>query len=441
MWLEKLNIANIKCFDTLSLNFTSKTSYPYKWITFLGENGSGKTSVLRSLALLLAGPEGAEKLLTPPLDWVRDETQPGVLSAQIRQGAGDPGRYRDGTKTFRYSYYVTGARRVKVKNKILIEESITSVNRPALKWLRENAFGPRGTGWFAAGYGAFRRLTQSKNSFTPSMEPQPRYTNFLSLFNEGDPLAVFEHWMVYLDYRMAKTKDREATKQMDCAVSALNKLLPDGTTFDKVTEDARVFFRVGGQSVPTSALSEGYRSILAFGGDLLWRLITTYPESQDPLIEQGVVLIDELDIHLHPRWQREIAGWLRDQFPNVQFFIATHSPYIAADAGEDALTLRFISENGKSSAKPIEDIYAMDVERALTGDAFNVESPYSPDTQSKIDRYDSLLRKTEANRTEQEDFEFQVLRKFMGEVRPIGGPPEPGSLEYRIEQFLEKHLP
>ena len=84
-------------------------------------------------------------------------------------------------------------------------------------------------------------------------------------------------------------------------------MLPSGVTFDSVTPEGRILFSLGGQKVPTIALSDGYRSMLALTGDLVWRLLQAFPDSETPLQEEGVVLIDELDIHLHPIWQHEIA--------------------------------------------------------------------------------------------------------------------------------------
>jgi predicted ATP-binding protein involved in virulence len=289
------------------------------------------------------------------------------------------------------------------------------------------------------GYGAFRRLTRSSQIIVPSLEQQARFTNFITQFNEDEPLSAFERWMVYLDYRISKANDKDAQRKKDLGVDAINRLLPEGATFDRVTEEGRICFNINGVVVPTIALSDGYRSVLALGGDLVWRLILAFPESQNPLNEAGVVLIDELDIHLHPVWQRDIAGWLREKFPNLQFIVATHSPLIAAGAGEDALTLKFDIVEGKSVVKPVPDVAAMNVDRILQSEAFGLVSTYSPQTQAKIDRYDSLVRKGK-QRKPQEEQELQQLLPFMEESRPIGGPPPDGSLEARIEQFLDKAL-
>lgn len=437
MFIEELTLDNIRCFEKTTLKFRDR-----KWITLLSQNGCGKSTVLQSLALLLAGPEGAQKLTPRPVGWLRDEGQPGKLSIKIHQSKNDPGQFGSErvTRSFGYTFFLTGGKRLTIRNKVYTEPGVHESADRRLTWLRQNAFVSKGTGWFAVGYGAFRRLTRKSEIIVPSLEPQARFTNFFTQFDEDQPLSAFERWMVYLDYRIVKNDDTEAKKQKELGIAAINRLLPEGVRFDSVTAEGRIFFDVAGDKVPTLALSDGYRSVLALAGDLVWRLIQAFPTSSDPLKEIGVVLIDELDIHLHPIWQRDIALWLREQFPNLQFIVATHSPLIAAGAGSEALTLKFKLTDGKVAVEEVPDISAMNVDRLLQSPAFGLVSPYSPQTQGKIDRYDELLnRKNKLSRTEKA--EFVQLSLFMEEARPLGGPPKPDSLQAKIEAYLEKKLP
>ncbi len=440
MLVYELALENIKCFEKATFRFVEK-GVPCPWVTFLSENGGGKSTALQALALLLAGPESHQNLLPRPSAWLRDENRAGLISARIHQGERDPGRHGETKvrRTFGYSFHVTGGQPLTIRTRRYSEPAFIENVDAILSWLRENAFASRGTGWFAAGYGPFRRLTRSSQIIVPSLDPQARYTNFITQFNEDDPLAAFERWMVYLDYRISKIADSDAQRKRDLGIAAVNQLLPEQVRFSKVTEEGRICFDIGGRDVPTIALSDGYRSVLALAGDLVWRLMLAFPESDKPLDEQGVVLIDELDIHLHPAWQRHIAGWLRRQFPNLQFIVATHSPLIAAGAGDDALTLKLDISNGKSVVKRVPNIAAMNVDRILQSEAFDLVSAYTPETQAKIDEYDRLARKGGTRRPEEEK-KYQLLLDFMEDARPFGGHPSPGTLDARIEQYLEVAL-
>ena len=189
----------------------------------------------------------------------------------------------------------------------------------------------------------------------------------------------------YLDYREAKQSDPAAKRLREIGVSAINELLPTGVRYDSIDAEGRILFNDHGTMVSTAGLSDGYRSVLGLGGDLVWRMIAAFPKSENPLKEPGIVLIDELDIHLHPTWQRNIAGWLRTQFPNIQFIVTTHSPMVAAGAGSDALTLKI----GRDSAPVVpvtQGLFSMDVDDILKSEAFGLVSTFSPETEGKLNR-------------------------------------------------------
>jgi predicted ATPase len=438
MWIETLSIENIKCFDKQTIRLGTNKE-PYRWITLLGENGTGKSTILQTLAIMIAGPEGANQLLKPE-GWLKDSSKAGKLTLRLHQGSNDPGLFGGDLKerkVFQYTLYVTGSEKLEINNKVFTEPVITEdTNSKTLPWLRQNALLPKGKGWFGAGFGAFRRLTRnSSRILVPSLQTPLRFTNFFSQFKEDDALEAFETWMVYLDYRISKSNDETAKRQWGWSIKAFNQLLPEGNFFDSIDADGRIWFRVNGEKVSTVALSDGFRSILALSGDLVWRLINAFPESQNPLEEQGVVLIDELDIHLHPTWQRTIAGLLRKTFPNLQFIMATHSPMVAAGAGEDAITYRFYHQDDKTLVEPIKNIYSKSVDDILKSDAFNLVSVYSPQTQEKIDRYFILKKKKKLNTNEKD--ELQTVIPFIENA--LGYNAFESETERNLKEYIKKN--
>lgn len=407
MWVEEIVLDNIKCFEKQQIALGSPKA-PYPWVTLLGENGTGKSTILQTIALMIAGPEGASELLKPR-GWLKDDTRPGKITIKLHQGKNDPGKYageKKERKVFQYTFYITGEHKQNINNQVFTEPVITvDSSNKIIPWLRENALLPKGKGWFGAGYGAFRRLTRKNRILVPSLQQPLRYTNFFSQFNEDDSLEAFETWLVYLDYRISKSNDELAKKQMAWGIEAINQLLPEGNSFDSIDDKGRIWFKTGTAKASTIALSDGFRSVMALAGDLVWRLIESFPESKNPLLEEGVVLIDELDIHLHPTWQRQIAGQLRQTFPNIQFIMATHSPLVAAGAGENAVTYRFYKKEGNVEVQQIKNIYAMSVDQILQSDAFGLVSAFSPETQARIDEYYALKKKVKLNKTEKDALE------------------------------------
>ncbi|KAF3883786.1 MULTISPECIES: AAA family ATPase [Nostocales] len=450
MWVESITLSNIKCFREEKIFFTHKQATgqrakPYSWITLLGENGVGKSTLLQALALLLAGPEAAKELLPRPTGWVRNPSIPGKLSAVLHKEETDAGSFGEDKRrhTFAYSYFVTGGVPVQVgkEKETYTEPALIEEPSKILSWLRTNAFASDSKGWFSVGYGAFRRLTRVSQVLIPSLEPAKRSSNFITQFDEDSALSSFERWMVYLEFRIAKNpEDAKARRMREVGEKVIESLLPGDAQIAEVTIDGLIQFTVNGQKVSTINLSDGYRSVIALAGDLIWRLLQAFPDLEDPTQASGVVLIDELDIHLHPSWQRQIAGWLRQVFPYLQFIVATHSPLVAAGGGDDALTLRLELVNGEIEVKQVQNVSAYDSDSILRSSAFGLESTYSPETQAKMNRYYELRDKRD-NLLEQESKEYEHLRQFMKAAQPVGGLPEPGSLEARTRAFLEANLP
>ncbi|MBS4050842.1 MAG: AAA family ATPase [Methylomonas sp.] len=84
------------------------------------------------------------------------------------------------------------------------------------------------------------------------------------------------------------------------------------------------------QTIPFHLLSDGYRNMIGMVADIAYRMATLNPQLEADVIKQteGIVLIDEIDLHLHPKWQREVVGRLLKTFPKVQFVASSHSPFI-----------------------------------------------------------------------------------------------------------------
>jgi hypothetical protein len=234
-----------------------------------------------------------------------------------------------------------------------------------------------------------------------------------------------------------------ALRQQKMGIDAINSLLPEGSSFEKIDENGRIWFNVEGISVPTLALSDGYRSVLALAGDLVWRLIEAFPESKKPLEEEGIVLIDELDIHLHPTWQRNIAQWFQTVFPNMQFIVATHSPFIAAGAGKDAVTYRMSKNDaGDGKIEKIEDQLAFkDVDSILLSRAFGLVSTFSPEAEKTMENY--LLLKDKPSKNDEELKHLKLLNPLAAEMlksKPVANALDDDGLKQEMLNYIKSSL-
>lgn len=138
-------------------------------------------------------------------------------------------------------------------------------------------------------------------------------------------------WIVNLDHLRARAKaDRgESFPLWDLLVQGLDEILAP-VRFEGVDSDFEVRFATAAGSVPLGALSDGFRSVFVLVSELVLRLSLATDDPYAALDQPALCLIDEIDAHLHPRWQRQIVRGLQRLFPKVQFIVTTHSPYVVA---------------------------------------------------------------------------------------------------------------
>lgn len=157
----------------------------------------------------------------------------------------------------------------------------------------------------------------------------------------------------------------EKNKKLEVVRSAITKFLPNFSHI-QIQRSPRLSLLIDKQinneiiSLDANQLSRGEKCLLAMVGDLARRLAILNPTLEDPLQGEGIVLIDEIDLHLHPRWQRSIISNLRKTFPNIQFIISTHSALVISDAPN---INGYLLKDGKLLS--LDNLYGMDVNQVL----------------------------------------------------------------------------
>jgi predicted ATP-binding protein involved in virulence len=117
-------------------------------------------------------------------------------------------------------------------------------------------------------------------------------------------------------------------KELDAVRTAIKRMFDDVAEPQVTLNPLRFVVRHGGQQLDLDQLSDGYKTLLALVIDLSARMSMANPHLDDPLGVEAIVMIDEVDLHLHPAWQQHIIGDLLRTFPNTQFVLTTHSPFI-----------------------------------------------------------------------------------------------------------------
>jgi predicted ATP-binding protein involved in virulence len=146
--------------------------------------------------------------------------------------------------------------------------------------------------------------------------------------------------------------------------SALGQFMPDFSNLTVRRNPLRMEVQKDGERLSVNQLSDGEKCVIALIGDLARRLAIANPVSEQPLSGAGVVLIDEIDLHLHPGWQRIVVPRLLEVFPGCQFFISTHSPHVITQVQPQSLFFLAQTREGMVATQPNES-YGKTAERIL----------------------------------------------------------------------------
>ena len=327
MYIKELSIHNFKGIDDCCLSFKEGFNL------IIGENGRGKTSILEALSIGLSGfisgihgngirsrnflPEEARTVYTlqgdgayePVMYWPSVEITADIDSQQytwVRSKAGY------GAQT------VTSPRDIcHLAEKLLAD---ISAKLPVICYQS------------AARVWSQKRKKQT-NTFT--RKKTSRIAGYIDCVSDESSMKVMLDWcsrMEQIAWQKNKpVREYEAVKQAVAKAMTILEHIPVTVFYDKQSEE--LMYQKGDEVVPISVLSAGYQSLIWMIFDIAYRMAVLNPFMTDDIHETtGIVLIDELDVHLHPRWQWKIIEVLRHVFPCVQFIATTHSPIIIASA-------------------------------------------------------------------------------------------------------------
>lgn len=369
MFLKEIHFKNFRCFDDLKMSFAQGNKGIRKWTILLGQNGSGKSNLLKGIALITAGSDALTKLLGNPDDWIQYQKKYCKIRALLVTKNGEERQIEMRINRG------DGPSDILIKNK-----GSLSLLDDALEHTERN--------YFVIGYGPYRRLRSGKSVLSEKgdTQSQRRALNVGTLFDPDQPLVPLESWAMDLDYR-------KNTKGMATIRKVLTAFLRE-VSFSRIDKDKQqLLFKTPDGIVPMHLLSDGYQNIASWVGDLLYRVSQTFDDYSKPLSARGVLLIDEIDLHLHPIWQRELLDFLGRRLPNLQFIVTTHSPITVQQAGKGELHhLERVSKGIELSVYDGSPKTLL-LHQLVMSNLFGLESDESRETAAKKTEYRKLRRK------------------------------------------------
>jgi len=198
--------------------------------------------------------------------------------------------------------------------------------------------------------------------------------------------------------------------QLEAVRAALSKFLPEFKNFTVRRSPLRMEVEKNGELLTVNQLSDGEKCLIALVGDLARRLAIANPMMKQPLDGEGAVMIDEIDLHLHPKWQRMVIPKLKDVFSNLQFVISTHSPHVITHVQPESLFLLTLTDKGIFCEQPIES-YGKNVDRILE-DLMGLETTRPDEISRELDNLFITIRDGKLNSAKDQ---ISALRHKIGE--------------------------
>ncbi|MGH1330214.1 MAG: AAA family ATPase [Paracoccaceae bacterium] len=353
--IKHVQIDNFKALKSIEFDLPEAIEGPNQTpcMLILGENATGKSSVLEALALALLGTDEIEEL-----DAMLDDED---ISPDDMLHRPDPENWKTVSNTpLNVEIAYAGQ-----------SETTRLSGQPGAPSFEGDPHCAK----IVLAYGPRRYFTKkAKRRFRA-----PAY-RIRSLFDPMDTIANPIAWLNQVD---------QAT--FDIAARALREVLMLDRSAYFAREKGRIIIETGGGNTPLSQMSVGYKSVVAMACDIIREMMYHYDNIE---YASAVVLIDEIETHLHPRWKMRIMNLLRRAFPRIQFIVTTHDPLCLKGMydGEVFVLQRADEDASVQTLKDLPDPRGMRAEQILTSEFFGLGST-DPETDAKLLRYQTLMQK------------------------------------------------
>lgn len=348
--LESLRLSNFRCFEQAEVELDPDVT------VLIADNGHGKSATLDAIAICLGELLGSAQLKPRSRKTERVQLRPS-----------------DATSTYALPPYRSSDFPVSLAAKALLDEEAVewagSLTRSGTDpdwvvddWLLQSISArlaevdPVDDLPVFAYYGTNRTRASVRQTKLPDLGRADRALGYRNSLRAGDSLAELGPWLAQTEWEQTRRGESAWGSALDAVYGASRQVLRSHgvsqITYSLEERDLLLDFgRLSGEAgevsedlpgssvMPMSLIADGYRSVLGLVADLAFRCVAlnAHREGEAPQLTSGVVLIDEIDMHLHPVWQMHVLQDLQAAFPRVQFVVTTHSPFILSSVPSSAV--------------------------------------------------------------------------------------------------------
>lgn len=374
----------------------------------LGENGTGKTSVLQAIALTLAGPQYLAKLAA----------RPGFNATELLRSGSRETHIAVKTSGFTAAHEITlrsGRARYRNPNGDTLEVTLATGRTRSNKQDARRAEGQL----VILAYGATRLLPRSR-----ARRYGTEYVRIDNLFDPFLPLLDAARWL-----------GRLKSTAFDRVALILKDLLALDREARLVRHRGQVLVEIKGATATLGQLSDGYQSVVAAGVDILEVIMRLWPRLEDA---EGIVLIDEIGSHLHPTWKMRVVTSLRRALPRMQFIATTHDPLCLRGLGEGEVAV--MQRNDAGHIVAVTDLPSpadFRVDQLLTSEFFGLSSTVDPESEQTFDEYYALLALQE--RTNDQQLRLATLKETLKDRRYLGNTPREHLMYEAVDRLIAQN--
>jgi len=389
VYFLKLMVENVRCFGkTQTLNLSDGKGKPARWTIILGDNGVGKTTLLKCLSALEPNLVQGEQRTEPRVLWM----MPKAEKIFGRHGKSD-------FLVQAYRLY-KGWFHSKVSS-IFKGYSFQSMMASSLPFNELDNF-------IIYAYGASRRMGNGalEESYNPN--------HAASLFSEEVSLINAVEWLLQALFASQNSEGDSQSyfeNRYEKVKNMLIALLPDienirAKPVTKLHPKPTIEVETIYGWVHLRDLSLGYQTLIAWMVDLAHRLFERYPDCDNPLEQPAIVLVDEIDLHLHPKWQRTVISHLTHIFKQTQFIVTAHSPLIVQSAPKDANIVLLKQQGDQVIIHNNEEIIkGWRIDQVLTSDLFDLPSARPFEYDNYLKRQAEILSKPQLTKADEQELE------------------------------------
>ena len=414
LYISSVRLENVRCFDDIEITLSDPADTG-NWTVIVGDNATGKSTLLRAIAIGLCDESSAAGLMKESDEgYVRRGATAAEITICLRDPDESDGKVSITTKVIRES----------VRRGIFVDrvQQTTSPERSSFPWHK----------LFVSGYGAARNV-----SGTGDVSTYAPINAVYNMFNytEGlqNPELVIRR---LIGRRSSGPVDQNQLFDILCKATRATKV--------KLTSEGIRVDGPWGEGMPLRDLADGYKSAFLWITDLIGWALAFEPKRKSTVGIRGIVIVDELEQHLHARWQRTVVDDLKELFPKIQFVVSTHSPLVASSIGEqnernsDTLYVLESTEDGRVEGSKHEFMRAWNMDQVLASRAFRYQTRDAPSTEQMLRVASEISRAP--NRTPDQERLLQDVKNSLKEGFLAGKSPIERIAELEADKELMKRV-